>query len=312
MGLPAPKGKKFGYYMGAMRLPFLTASVASVLLGSAIAYWQLDGTFMLGRFLLALLGAALVHTAANLANDYYDHTSENDWVNKTPTMFSGGSRYIQEKQLSPRWFLGAAIACFTIVAIIGLYLNWVTPGNTILYIGLLGFFLGFFYTASPLRLGYNPIGSLAILIAFGPCIAVGSFYIQAEILSLVPLLASIPVGLLVALILYINGFQDHDADKKVGKRTLIVALGKKRAATWLSYFLALYFVMIIAGIVGGYFPIYTLAVAIALPLVIRAATTAKQYYDKVDELLPANGSVIGFHLVSTLLFSIAFLVDKWV
>jgi 1,4-dihydroxy-2-naphthoate octaprenyltransferase len=312
MGLPAPKGKKFGYYVGAMRLPFLTASIMSVLLGSAIAYHEPDGVFYLGRFLLALLGAALVHTAANLANDYYDHTSENDWVNKTPTMFSGGSRYIQEKQLSPRWFLGAALVCFGIVAAIGLYLNWVTPGNTILYIGLAGFFLGFFYTAAPLRIGYTPVGELAILIAFGPCIAVGSYYVQTGALSLTPLLASIPVGLLVALILYINGFQDHDADKKVGKKTLIVTLGKKRAATWLTYFLVIYFVMIIAGVIGGYFPIYALAVVVGLPLVIRASTTAKQCYDKVDELLPANGSVIGFHLVSTLLFSIAFLVDKWI
>ncbi len=309
--MPAPEGKKSGYYLGALRLPFLTASVMSALLGTAIAY-NIHGSFQLGPFLLVLLGTVLVHTAANLANDYYDHTSENDWLNKTPTMFSGGSRYIQEKQLSPRWFLGAAITCFAIVAAIGLYLNGVTPGNVILYIGLAGFFLGFFYTASPLRIGYTPLGELAILIAFGPCVAVGSFYVQTGVLALVPLLASIPVGLLVALILFINGFQDHDADKAVGKKTLIVTMGKKRAASGLGILLTLYFVMIIFGVAGGYFPLLSLVVFLGLPLAIKATLTAHRHYDKIKELLPANGAVIGFHAISTLLFSMAFLVDKWI
>ncbi len=309
--MPAPEGKKFGYYLGAMRLPFLTASVMSALLGTAIAY-NTHGVFQLGHFLLVLLGTVLVHTAANVSNDYYDHTSQNDWFNKTPTVFSGGSRYIQEKQLSPGWFLGCSLTCFALVAAIGLYLNWATPGNVILYIGILGFFLGFFYTASPLRIGYTPLGELTILIAFGPCVAVGSFYVQTGVLTLVPLLASIPVGLLVALILYINGFQDHDADKQASKKTLIVVLGKKRAASGLGILLALYFVMIISGVAGGYFPLLSLVVFLGLPLAIKAALTVRRHYDKIKELLPANGAVIGFHAVSTLLFSIAFLVDRWV
>ena len=89
------KGSNFADCLGAMRLPFLTATTFSALLGPAVAY-NLTGRFNLLYFVLAFVGAALANIGTNLANDYFDHTSRDDWVNKTPTQFSGGSRYIQE------------------------------------------------------------------------------------------------------------------------------------------------------------------------------------------------------------------------
>ncbi len=310
MSLPTKGGNKLAYWLGAMRLPFLTATTFSALLGPAVAY-SLTGRFNLFYFVLAFFGAGLANVGTNLANDYFDHTSRDDWVNKTPTQFSGGSRYIQEGKLSPRWYLAASYVAFACVGVIGLYLNWVTRGNVILYIGVIGVFLGYFYTASPLRIGYTALGELITGIGCGPLIVLGSYYVQAEELSLVPLLASVPVGLLVGLILYINEFQDYEADRKVEKRTLIVAMGKQKAMQVFPFLLAAYYLFVVLGVVLGYFPSWSLVVLLTVPIAVKAVVVGQRHYTKIKELLPANASVIALHAVTTLLFSASFLAGSW-
>jgi len=300
---------KIQLWIKASRAPFLTASLISVVLGAVIA-WSITGEIHWLKLILTALGVIFVHSGTNLVNDYFDHKSNLDEININHNMFSGGSRVIQDKELSPKTMLRAGFLCFALTAVIGLYLNSVTQGNTILYIGLGGFFIGYFYTAKPLKLGYTSLGEIITVIACGPLIVYGTYFVLAQAHALQPLLASIPIGILVGLILYINEFQDHEADKEVGKRTLVVVLGKPKAIKLLYYFLIFNYIWVTTGVILNWFPIYVLAVVLTLPICIKAIKVSSRNYDKIKELLPANAAVIGLHMTFGILFSLGFVLDK--
>ncbi len=301
--------KKIQLWIRAIRAPFITSTVISGILGAIVA-WYDTGLFNWGYFWLTLAGIFLANTGVNLANDYFDHTSGLDEINKTPTQFSGGSRVIQEKLIPPKTILFAALISFFLTGIIGLYLNYKTPGNMILYIGIFGIFIGYFYTAPPLKLGYTPLGELITGTGCGPVIALGAYCVQAQKFSWLPVLASIPIAITGALILYINEFQDYEADKKIGKRTLVILLGKQRAIKIFFIILGAVYAIIILQSLFGIYPFLTLVTLITIPLYIKIIKIANKNYNKIDELLPANGMTIALHLITALLISGSFLLDK--
>jgi len=298
-------------WLKALRLPFLTATIVPILLGSVMA-WHQTGQFHWSFFWLAFIGGILIHLGTNLANDYYDHTSRDDWVNRTPTPFSGGSRMIQNGLIPPYQILVTALICFVLGSAIGLYLNHRLPGNTILLLGVCGVFLGFFYTASPIRIGYRGfgIGELAVGLGFGPLMVLGAYYVQAHELNGQVLFASIPVGILIGLVLYINEFPDYEADKSVGKITLPIILGKKVAAQLYVSLIGLTYLVLLGGIILKIFPIWTLIILFTIPIALKAIRTTRLHFDKVYELIPANASTIFLHFSIGLLLSAGFMLDK--
>jgi len=300
---------KIKLWAKAVRAPFFTASVISVILGAIIA-WNITGEFHLLNFVLTTIGVILIHAGTNLINDYFDHKSNLDEINMNHTPFSGGSRVIQDNEITPKTMLIAGLGTFILAAIIGFYLNVVTSGDVILYIGITGFFIGYFYTAKPLKLGYTAMGEFITFIACGPLVVYGSYYVIAQTHAIQPLFASVPIGILVGLILYINEFQDHEADKEVGKKTLVVVLGKAKAIKLYYVFLIFNYVWVIFGIILGLLPVYTAVIMLTLPLCIKAINVARVNYDKIKELLPANASTIGLHLVFGILLSLGFVLDK--
>ena len=300
---------KIKLWAGILRAPFFTASIAPVILGAAVAYQQ-QSIIHWGYFFLTLIGAIIAHASANVINDYYDHRSGNDEVNIYHNTFSGGSRMIQNKIITPGTTFFIAACLFLLTIVIGLYLNYVMAGNVILYIGIAGIFLGFTYSAAPLKLAYRGIGEIAIVGSFGPLIVMGTFYIQVGSLDILPLLTSIPSGILVGLILFINEFQDMQADGSVGKNTLVVQMKEKHRSLLVYKALLIFVFLWLAGFtVLNIFPLWTLLTMLAMPLAFRALAIASKYYDKIDELLPVNALTIGMHLIITLLFAIGFILD---
>lgn len=302
---------KIKLWLKAIRAPFLTATIVPVILGSVIA-WTTVSNFNWLFFVLTIIGIALCHTGTNLANDYFDHTSRNDWLNKNPTQFSGGSRVIQENEIPPRQILAASILCFTFGAAVGLYLNHVTGGRIILLLGLIGIFLGFFYTAWPLRIGYRGfgLGEVAVAIGFGPLVVFGAYYVQTQKMDWLPLIASVPVAILIGLVLYINEFPDYDADKAVNKKTLPVMLGKKSACIIYYTLIAVTYLWVIAGIALKVFPYFVFLTFLTLPIAIKAIITLSKNYDDVKKLLPANGATILLHLAFGIILSLGFFLNK--
>ncbi|MBI4335655.1 MAG: 1,4-dihydroxy-2-naphthoate octaprenyltransferase [Candidatus Omnitrophica bacterium] len=299
----------FKAYIKAARVPFLTATIVPVVLGAAVA-WQETGRFNVFNFILTLLGIIFIHTGTNVANDYFDHRTGNDWLNKTPTPFSGGSRVIQEKLISAKGMLVFFLACFIAGALLGIWINYRLGTNIVLWMGVLGVFCGFFYTALPLRIGYSGLGELVVGLCFGPLVVMGSYYVQALKFSWVPFWASIPVGILIGLVLYINEFPDYEADKAVKKRTIVVRVGKEKAVKLYHALLVLTYLSIILGVQFKIMPVYAMLSLLTVPFLFKALAVSGKNFDKIYELLPANAMTIVLHLSIGILLSLGFILHK--
>jgi 1,4-dihydroxy-2-naphthoate octaprenyltransferase len=290
------------------RAPFLTGVVVPVLLGTAVA-WH-DDAFHLGYLLLTLLGAVCIHIGLDMSNDYFDHLSGNDEINKELTPFSGGSRVIQDGILSANRVLAGALAFYFAGIVIGLYLAW-TRGWTVLWIGLAGVFLAFFHNAPPINL-YRlapGVGELAVCLGFGPVTVLGAYYVQAQRLSLEALWISIPIGLLIAAVLYVNEFPDHDADQAVGKKTLVVVLGRKRAVWGYVALLVAAFAFVLVGGITHLFPVATLLALVTLPLTYRAIRGIICFYADTTQLIPTCAATIQLHLLTGLLLCLGYVIS---
>jgi len=296
-------------WIKAIRAPFFTASAIPVLVGTALA-WNMTGKFSLSKFILVLVGVPLFNAGTNLANDYYDHKTENDEINTKATPFSGGSRVIQNGVIPPKHMLIGSFLFFGLGSIIGLYLNAVSPGNLILYLGIFGLLTGFFYTATPVLIGYRGIGEFVVGLNLGTLTIIGSYYVQAHTLSWSAFWISLPIGFLVAAILYINQFPDYEADKAVNKRHLVVILGKRRAV-YGYYFLIFSTYLVIAGcVIFKMVTPFVLVSFLTLPLALGAIKILKSNYDKFVELIPAQAKTIQTHLFTGLLLSLGLVIGK--
>lgn len=296
-------------YLKATRAPFLTATIVPVLLGSVIA-WYKTQAFDWRFFWLVLSGIAAINIGTNLANDYFDHKSGNDGRNLTPTPFSGGSRVIQNGRIPARNILYFALSCFLTASIIGLYLNFKLKTNVVLVLGLIGVTLGYFYTALPLKIGYRGMGELVVGLCLGPLVVFGSYYVQAKTFDMLPVVSSIPVGILVLLILYINEFPDYQADKGVGKNTIVVLLGKDRAVYVYQLLLIAAYFWIIGAVFLKIIPLYCLITLLTVPLAFNSAINLKKNFNDIGRLLFSNAATIKLHLAVGLLLSLGFILDK--
>ena len=321
------------YWITIIRAPFLTATIAPILLGSAIAYNQFD-TFNWSIFWLVFVGALFAHIGTNVINDYFDHTSRNDEMNKLFSPFNGGSRAIQSGLITPASTLIVSIISFVITIAIGLELNNIVFGNyfamsILMYLGLIGVFLGIMYTGF-LRLAYNGFGDLAVFIGFGPLMVYGAAYMQNQTVDpITTLLFSLPVGILIALVLFINCFQDYNADKAANKNSWVVRLaGPGEKANYRIPFNVWKNLMLLsfAIIVGA--SIYTdnlFALIALIPVLIFNFAQKKGYawleqWEREDanlqqlpyELLIVNVSTIGIHFLTGILLTLGFLISTWI
>ena len=286
-----------------MRLPFLTATFVPLFAGAAVAN-MLGYAVSWGWLGLTILGGSLLHIGTNTANDYYDHTSGTDEANVNYMVpFSGGSRSIQMGLISAKGMLNVAIISFALSALVGVPLIQ-KAGMPVLWLGLIGFFSGLFYTAPPFRFASRKgLGELLIGLNFGPLMVAGSALIQTGKLLPEAFLAGIPIGLLVAAIVYVNEFPDYHGDKATGKNTLIVVFGPERARFGYVILVVGAFLSIAIMAAIGTFPILTLIALLASFLVINIIKVLYKNYDS-RLLQPANAGTINLHAITGTLFCI--------
>ena len=292
-------------WMVIMRLPFLTATIVPILLGAAIAsrYVSIDWIY----FILTMLGGFFLHIGTNTSNDYFDHTSGTDEANYNYMVpFSGGSRSIQMGLISAKGMLYLSIATFAIGGLIGIPLIN-KAGINILYLGFIGFLSGLFYTAPPFRFASRKgLGELLIGLNFGPLMAAGSFLVQTSGDTAYlndAILAGIPIGLLVAAIVYVNQFPDHDGDKATGKNNLVVVFGPEKARVGYVFLVIGAFISIIALVMAKpeTFPMLSLISLITSFYSIYTIKTLYKHYDN-RLLQPANAGTIGLHFLTGVFF----------
>jgi 1,4-dihydroxy-2-naphthoate octaprenyltransferase len=277
------------------RLPFLSATIIPVLLGILIALRH--GEFNIWLALLTVVGASLAHLAINVTNDIFDTLSGADAANLNPTQFSGGSRVLIYDLLTLRQLVAVALALFGGAAAIGLLLVWLTGSLTLLLIGIAGIAVGIAYTAPPLKLVYRGLGEIAVAIGFGPIMLLGAYVVQTGRLALEPFVVSITVGILVALILYVNEIPDRTGDAAAGKRTLPVRLRPDTITSGYLVAAIVAFAVIVVGVAGGLLPWPTLLALAAVPLALRIHTGIRQHYNSPYTLMAVMGTNVNLNLI---------------
>ncbi|MHC4636716.1 MAG: 1,4-dihydroxy-2-naphthoate octaprenyltransferase [Planctomycetota bacterium] len=296
----------------ATRPKFLTASAAPILVGTALGY-AAGGIFHPLLFVLAFFSMMLLHSGANMANDYYDHTSRNDWVNQNLTPFSGGRRYIQEGILSAKATLLESLFLLALGAAVGLVIFLLTNSWLILVFGVIGLLGGFFYTGAPVRLGYRGVGEFVIMMLFGLLPVTGSYYLQTGTIDVVAVIPAVIVGILIFLVIFINEFPDAEADRAVNKRTLVVCIGVERSI-WIyrialvaSYVAAVVGMLVYGELFWGYlFYLFT------LPLAVLAIRFANQKDLTTPGVFKVNGLTVVLHALGSLALVTGFLISALV
>lgn len=296
----------FGWlFLRATRLPFLTATFVPVLLGIAVAAWT--NGFIWWLALLTVIGGACIHLGLNVANDVFDTTSGADQANVNPTQFSGGSRVVLYGLLSLRTIALMSLGFYAAGIAIGVGLA-AARGWDLLWLGVAGALLSFFYTAPPLKLVHRGLGEIVVALGFGPIMALGAYFVQAQEYDLEPLLVSLPVGILIALVLYVNEVPDRPADAAAGKRTLPVRFSKDVIVNAYAAAVALAFALIAVFAVAGWIVRPAIIALAAAPLALPVYRALKSSYEQPYALMPAMGKNIQLHLATGVLLILGYVV----
>jgi 1,4-dihydroxy-2-naphthoate polyprenyltransferase len=248
-------------WIQASRPPFFIATLIPLIIGWLMARsygWQV------GRFLLVLVACFVVHFVTNIANDYFDYLQGTDSGEAI-----GGSRVIQQDKITPTQLGWAIILLYFIGFIISLYIVFGLKLYGLAPLILFSFFSSLFYVAPPIRYGYHGLGELFVAINMGPIMVVGTYWVIAGQPSLGAFLVSIPVGLMVASILYYQSLPDMKTDEAAGKRTLAVRLGKKGAFLVLILWLTIIYLTIIALVSSGLLTWLSLLSLLTVPIFFR-------------------------------------------
>jgi len=268
---------------------FLYAGLLPYLLGAAWAY-AIAGKFDAALFVSGFLGVVLAVIGVEAFNEYFDARM-------------GTDRVFNPADLPPIpvavFWIG--VAAFAGALAVGVYLT-VRVGWPILAFALLGGAAAIFYEAPPIRWSYRGLGELVIALAYGPWLVLGSLYLHTGALSSDAFWASLVPGLLIMALAVVNAIPDFHQDRLVGKRNLVVRIGRRRAV-WLYLGLAASaLVVVVAGVVARRFPIGCLAALGATPLLIASARRAAGTFEQPRLFLPAIRSIVGCYAVATGLF----------
>jgi 1,4-dihydroxy-2-naphthoate polyprenyltransferase len=307
-GTPVKPKLSFGFLtLRTTRLPFLTATVVPVTLGILIA--ASHGSFDAVAALLTIIGACFVQLGLNVANDVFDTMSGADDANVTPTQFSGGSRVIQYGLVSLRQMATLSTVFYVLAGVIGLILLATHGSTALLVIGVVGFVVSLGYTAPPLKFVYRGLGEVAVALGFGPLMLLGAYVVQTGgALAWEPFVASIPVALLVALILYVNEIPDRRGDARAGKRTLPVRFSRTTVIAGYNVAVAAAYVVLVLGVALGILPIPVLLMLLTIPLALKVSRGLAPNYENPYGLMAIMGTNVQLHLRAGLLLLGAYLI----
>jgi 1,4-dihydroxy-2-naphthoate polyprenyltransferase len=210
-------------WLMAARPRTLPAAVAPVLVGTALA--ATGDTFKPLTLLAALIGALFIQVGTNLSNDYSDARRGADTDDRL-----GPVRVTAGGLVPPRQVLIATYVAFGVAVLAGTYLI-ATAGWELLLVGAASILAGVLYTGGPRPYGYEGLGEVFVFLFFGVVAVTGSYFAQTETLDWEALVLAVPVGLLASAILVVNNVRDLETDRRAGKRTLAVRLGRERART---------------------------------------------------------------------------------
>ena len=284
-----------------IRVRFLLASVIAVSVGLALTWRQNSSIDPLDAILI-FAGVMALHASVDLLNDFWDFKRGIDTKTKR-TKMSGGTGVLPEGLLKPSSVYRAGIVFLIIGSVIGSYFV-ITHGI------IIGIILGFailsiyFYSTKIVDSG---LGEFFVAVK-GSMIVIGTFFIQSGEMTIESILGGIVVGVLSSLVLFIASFPDHDADKSKGRKSLVIAVGKEKAAKLFWIFPLISYITIIIGVSANLFPLVSLITLVTIPLMIKSGLGLRKNFDSIENLVPFMSSTLMFSRITGALFVVSFLI----
>ncbi len=274
----------------------LPAAIAPVLVGTALIRRDHHSINYINA-LLALAVSLLLQVAVNYSNDYSDGVrgTDNNRVGPIRLVASGLATAQAVKQ--------AAITCFSLASILGIILAARTSWWLILA-GALSILAAWTYTGGKKPYGYLGFGEISVFLFFGLVATVGSYFVQSHRITWQSILVSLPVGALSCAILAVNNLRDLPKDSLVGKMTLAVRLGDKRAR---QMFIGLLILAHLAALLAALITPWTLITLLFLPVSLKIAQRVLAGAKGAD-LIPTLGQVGKLQLLLSTSLAIALLV----
>ena len=295
-------------YFVATRPAFLTVTLFSCLIGLATAYYS-GIELRLTTAVMTITFGLVAHAGVNALNDYYDALNGADAANSERVFpYTGGSRFIQNGVLTAAETAAFGFSLMAMVVLAGLWLAWMSaPG--LIWIGAAGLFIGWAYSAPPLKLNARGVGEPCVAAGFS-MIAAGTDLVQRGAFAGLPWIAVLSYALLVTNLLYINQFPDRKADESAGKRHWVVRLGPGRAR-W--GYLVIGFVAygwLVAAVAAGRLPDFALIALLSAPMTWKAGTHLVRHATEPRQLEPAIRMTIGAASVHGLLLAAGLVAAK--
>jgi 1,4-dihydroxy-2-naphthoate polyprenyltransferase len=278
---------------------FLYAGLVPYLLGAAWAY-AIAGAFDATLFWSGLGGVVLSVIGVEAYNEYFDARM-------------GTDRVFNPEDVPPiaQAVFWIGTAAFAAALAVGAYLA-ARLGWPILAFAAAGGAAAIFYEAPPIRWSYRGLGELAIALSYGPWMVLGSLYLHTREMSCAALLASLVPACFIMALAVVNAIPDFHQDSLVGKRNLVVRLGRERAVRLYLGLAAAGFAIVVAGAAARVFPLAALAALAAVPFAWSSGRCALRAYARPREFLPAMRAMVLAYLVATGLFAAAIAAQAWV
>jgi len=277
---------------------FLYAGLLPYVLGTAWAY-AMTGSVDARIFWSGLFGVILAVIGVEAFNEYFDSRMGTDRVfnpDDAPPMSSV--------------IMWLGIVAFAGAFAVGVYLT-LRGGWPILLFAFLGGMAAIFYVAPPIRWAYRGLGELVIALSYGPWMVLGSVYLYTGTMSWAALWASLVPGFLIMALAVVNAIPDFHQDRLVGKRNLVVRLGRKRAVSLYLGLASAALLTVLVGVLAGVFPLASLAALFALPLLIASGRSAIHTYEAPRLFVPAICSIVTCYLVAVTLFTLGIAFSGW-
>jgi 1,4-dihydroxy-2-naphthoate octaprenyltransferase len=278
-------------WLMAARPRTLPAAIAPVLVGTAAAVQWVGHLPRLGAFVAALVGSIFIQIGTNLANDYSDARRGADTADRL-----GPVRVTSAGLVTPQRVLRATWIAFAVAVACGIYLATVA-GVVILLIGVVSIAAGVLYTGGPRPYGYAGLGEVFVFLFFGLVAVNGSYYVQVEQLDATALGLSIALGFLATAILVVNNVRDLETDRRAGKMTLAVRMGRSNAVALYRLLILGAFVVLPISLAAGEASALPLIGLLALPMAVGPMRTMSNRTDgpALNGALAATGALLGVY-----------------
>lgn len=298
----------FKTWLTASRALFSVTVVLPCMLGAAIAFY--DGYVDIPIFLLVLVGLFFSNIGANFTNDYYDYKSGVDSLDQGGRQFKQGSEVLLKDGLTYSVAFNSMVGSFLVAGAIGVYLITFDDWRIVFFV-LVGFAIAYFYTAPPVKLGYRGLGELASGFGSGPLPVIGTYFVLTHTITADAVVASVSVGILVASILYIGNVIDDDADRRVGKRTITVRLGRKVVRILGPAFYGAAYLVLVVGVLAGWLPIWSLLGVLTLPFAVKLLGLTSKNFENIRAYAPSIMMTVNVFGASTLLVAAGFVIGTF-